>query len=350
MTKQPLSGTFQGAETGRDRVNPETEEGGFRVTERFFSDDESRLSLGIANIHAVVPDIEANKDKIAHAVELFKEKRVNVAIFPEFSLSGYFWEDRDACRRYMDQAVIENHLDWVEGTLKPLLDDHLRAVVLNNLRKGPGGKYFNSTFVVNREYDVMEEKIRYDKVFLPRLEQDYTVSGGDDVLILDSPHGRFGFTTCYDICFSQLVLEYAKLDKVDAIIELASWRAQALRDYPGMNVGTDLYYGSLWDMLLPAMAAMNQVWIIACNAVGRHGVTGAGFWGGSGLWSPSGLNLLKASHVNDELLVVHNVDIRGQRAREKDDFNYALDFNAIYRPVHGKRTFTRIEGEEEQGA
>ncbi len=329
------------------QVNPETDGGEVRITERFFSEDESLLSLGIANIHAAVPDIEANKEKIVRVVEQFKSRRVNVAIFPEFSLSGYFWEDRDACRRYMDQAVMENHLDWVEGSLKPLLDKDLRAVVLNNLRRGPDGKYINSTFVVNQAYDLMHEEIRYDKVFLPGLEQEFTASGGDDILILDTPFGRFGFTTCYDICFSQLVLEYAKIDKVDAIIEVASWRTQALRDYPGMNVGTDLYYGSLWNMLIPAAAAMNQVWVIACNAVGRHGVSGAGYWGGSGLWSPSGLCLLQASHVNDELLVVHNVDIRGQRAKEKDDFNYALDFNAIYRPVHGKRTFSRIAAYEE---
>jgi predicted amidohydrolase len=111
-----------------------------------------------------------------------------------------------------------------------------------------------------------------------------------------------------------------------------------------MNVGTDTYYGYLWDTVLPAKSAVNQVWTIACNAVGTHGITGAHFWGGSGIWSPSGMNLLQASHINEELLIIHNVDIKGQRAREKDDFNYALDFESIYRPLQGQRTFTRIKG------
>jgi hypothetical protein len=39
---------------------------------------------------------------------------------------------------------------------------------------------------------------------------------------------------------------------------------------------------------------------------------------------------------------VHNVDIQGQRKLELDDFNYAVDFKQIYRPVEGKRNFTRI--------
>ena len=63
----------------------------------------------------------------------------------------------------------------------------------------------------------------------------------------------------------------------------------------------------------------------------------------SGLWAPSGMKLVQASNILEELLIIHNVDIRGQRQLEKDDFNYALDFTSIYRPVHGKRAFTRID-------
>ena len=315
---------------------------GFRVTERYFSDNNSLPSIGIAQIHAIVPDIEANKAKIIRAMEVFKDRKVNVAIFPEFSLSGYFWEDEEECWEYMDHAVIENHTEWINGTLKPYLDDTFKGIVLNNIRRGHGQKYVNSTYLITENSDYLNEERMYNKIFLPGIERIYTETGGDDFLIVDSKFGRFGFTTCYDICFAQLVLEYAKIDKVDAIVEVASWRGLAFRDYPGMNVGTDLYYAQLWDMLISAMAATNQVWIIACNAVGRHGITGAAFAGGSGLWAPSGLNLLKASRVNEELLIIHNVDIHGQREIEKDDFNYALDFEAIYRPVEGKRAFTRL--------
>jgi len=315
---------------------------GFRVTERFFSGNNYLPSIGIAQIHAIVPDIEANKAKIISAIEIFKDRKVNVAIFPEFALSGYFWEDEEECRKYMDQAVIEKHADWVNGTLKSYLDDTLRGIVLNNIRRGHGQKYVNSTYLITEYSDYLNEERMYNKIFLPGIERTYTETGGDDFLIVDSEFGRFGFTTCYDICFAQLVLEYAKIDKVDAIIEVASWRGLAFRDYPGMNVGTDLYYAALWDMLLSARAATNQVWVIACNAVGRHGISGATFAGGSGLWAPSGLNLLKASRVNEELLIIHNVDIQGQREIEKDDFNYALDFGEIYRPVEGKRAFSRF--------
>jgi len=334
--------TEAAAQSMQEIINYTESASGFRVTERWFSDDRSLPSIGLANIHEVVPDIEANKERMLRAVEIFKEKEVNLAIFPEFCLSGYFWEDEVACKAYMDQAVIENHSDWVSRVLESSLDDNLKGIVMNNIRRGESGKYINSTYYVNRERDFLQKDRLYNKVFLPGIEKTYTEATGDDVFVLEGDYGRFGFTTCYDICFSQLLLEYSRIERVDAIIEVASWRSLAFRDYPGMNVGTDTYYAALWDMILPAQAATNQVWIIACNAVGRHEITGAEFAGGSGIWSPSGMKLVQASRFNEELLVVHNIDIHGQLRAEKDDFNYALDFNATYRPVHCTKRFARI--------
>lgn len=100
-----------------------------------------------------------------------------------------------------------------------------------------------------------------------------------------------------------------------------------------MNVRTDLYYGDLWDKVLAAASAQNQVWTIACNAVGVHEITGAAFWGGSGIWAPSGINIVQASHFVDELLVVHNLDIHGARQFELNDFDYEFDFRQVHRPV-----------------
>lgn len=313
----------------------------FPVIERAYSDDPAGLSVGLANVSADVLDIEANKNKIVRIAQVFKERGVNFAVFPEFSLSGYFWEDEPSCRRYMREAAIENHASWIERELKPLLDDQFQGIILNNVSDGPGDKFFNKTFIVNRSFDYLDPRYTYDKVFLPGIEKTYTESGRDDRLVVTGERGRFGFTTCYDCLFSELLREYSLVDRVDAIVEIASWRAASTRDYPGLNVRTDHYYGDLWDTVLAAAAAVNQVWVIACNAVGRHRVSGALFWGGSGIWAPSGLCLIQGSHFNEELLVVHNLDIKGARKVEQDDFDYAIDFNEIYRPMEGSRTFTR---------
>jgi hypothetical protein len=54
------------------------------------------------------------------------------------------------------------------------------------------------------------------------------------------------------------------------------------------------------------------------------------------------MKLVQASHFNEELLIVHNLDIKGQRQIEMEEFDYAFDFNAVYRPIEGGRTFTRL--------
>ncbi len=314
---------------------------GWLIAERSYSDDESKLSVGLANIHAAVPDIAANQDKILRALAIFKERGVNLAVFPELCLSGYFWDAREDCLAYMREAATENHMEWIERELQPLIGDDLEAIVLNNLTAGEQPDCFlNRTFVVGQDPGYLADESTYDKVFLPGIEKEYTESGRDDRLVLQTRHGRLGFTTCYDYLFNELLREYAMVEHVDAIVQVASWRAAGNRDYPGMNLRTDHYYGALWDYVMPANSATNQVWTIACNAVGRHGITGVPFWGGSGIWAPSGMCLIQASHVNEEIVIVHNVDVEGATESEKADFDYGFDFRQIYRPMEGA-SFTR---------
>ena len=180
----------------------------FNIVERVFSEDEDNLSIGVANIQAVVPDIRANKDKMARAVKIFKDRKVNIAIFPEFCLSGYFWEDERECRRYMQEAVTQNHIDWIESTLRPMLDETLKVIIFNNIRIGPEKKYLNSTFVLTESHNFLSEENIYTKVFLPGIEKIYTETSRDDRLVLDTRWGKFGFTTCYDLLFPELLLEY----------------------------------------------------------------------------------------------------------------------------------------------
>ncbi len=314
----------------------------FLVTERRYGDDESNLSVGLANIRAEVPGIEANKDKILRATRIFAERGVNIAVFPEFSLSGYFWNQRADCLAYMHEAAVENHTDWIENELQPLLGNGLETILLNGLTAAQGqDRFLNRTFAVGHEPGYLAEENTYDKVFLPGIEKEYTDSGRDDRLVLSTRHGRLGFTTCYDYLFNELLREYSSTEDVDAMVQVASWRAAGNRDYPGMNVRTDRYFGDLWDTVLPAASATNQVWTIACNAVGTHGVSDARFWGGSGIWAPSGLCLIQASHVREELVIVHNLDLREAQDAEEDDFDYGFDFTQVYRPMGDGSTFVR---------
>jgi predicted amidohydrolase len=145
---------------------------GFNIRETVFSPKEGSISIGLANIHATVPDVTYNKKKIRSAAEIFKEKNVNLAVFPEFCITGYFWEDYKECSRYMESFTADKERKWVMDNLYPLLGDELYIIVINNIRKNPGKnqKYLNSTFVLNKFVDFTREDYIYDKIMLPGID------------------------------------------------------------------------------------------------------------------------------------------------------------------------------------
>jgi predicted amidohydrolase len=331
-----------------------------KISESWYSRDSSKISIGIANIKNHVSStgttsIDKNKQKILNVIDEFKKYKVNMILFPEFSLTGYFWEDTPACWNYMREGLTNNQLEWL-AEVKSKLDDDLNFIIFNNIRLNPDkpdGKFLNSTFVIHKDFDVAkltskknEQAYIYDKTFLPGIEKIFTTSGKDDSLVLDTKWGRFGFTTCYDMSFAQIYQEYATFDQVDAIIQLASWRGTSTREYSAMNVKSDHYYGFIWDLMASSQSAFNQVWIFASNAVGKQKRGDYEFWGGSGVWAPSGMNLVQGPHVSEELIVMHHIDIKGQTKFEHDDFHYYKDFIEIYNPIIDKRAHTRTRGKQ----
>lgn len=193
------------------------------VIEKWYSRQAGKMTIGIANRHnrLALPgsaSIEANKQSILEMIDIFKRYDVNMILFPEFSLTGYFWKDTPACWDHMRKGVTSEHLAWL-AQIKAKLDGTLRYVVFNNIRlnpQDPDGRFLNSTYVIDKDFDCTdlnsafnEEYRIYDKTFLPGIEKQFTLSGERDRLILNTVWGKFGFATCYDMCFAQLFQEYA---------------------------------------------------------------------------------------------------------------------------------------------
>lgn len=289
-------------------------------------------TIGLANIHAAVPDVAANQKKIRDALLCFREHGVQLAVFPEFSLTGYFWQDEKSCHAYMESAALEHQQAFMEDTIWPLLDETLQFVVLNVLRKADDRihppRFLNSTLVIGKKSNGNRIEAVYDKTFLPGIEKQYETSGRGQRLVLDTPWGRFGFLICYDLCFPALLQAYQIVDHVDAIVLQASWRGPAVRRLPIPGTTCAHYYGYLWDTLIPAQAALSQSWFIAANAVGSHSISGDIFWGGSGIWAPSGLPVLRAANHAEELLILRHIPVTAERQQERREFDYSADYAA----------------------
>lgn len=312
--------------------------------ELIYSDQNSHLSMGIANTNSATADLEANKAGIISALETFSAQKVNMAVFPEYCLSGYFWESENECRLFMKNATLDRLKPWLDQLVKTFINDTLQYIVVNGLVKTKEDKtrFYNTTLVLDRDGYCLTPDRTYRKTFLPGLEKEYIASGRNDTLVLDTAHGKFGFLTCYDICFPQLVSELVYVHGVDTLVVTAAWRKQGERVYPGLDIHETAYYQFLWEKLLPSLAFQYQVWVVAANAVGPHSLDGLDYCGKSGIWAPSGITMIQGSDSEEELLILHNIALNEEISTERDTFCYLDDFRQIYRELQGLNTNTRI--------
>jgi predicted amidohydrolase len=180
-------------------------------------------------------------------------------------------------------------------------------------------KYFNISFVLDQTGNYFDQERTYKKTYLSRFEKEYVSKGINDTLVLKTEWGKFGFLTCWDIYFPRLAQKLVNSKKVDALIVNAAWRKQGEREYKGLNIKEESYNKFLWNMIMPTLAFQNQVWIMAANAVGLHSLEGIEYCGGSGIWAPSGINMLKGSDTKEELLILHNIDMIHEVEAERND-------------------------------
>jgi predicted amidohydrolase len=117
----------------------------------------------------------------------------------------------------------------------------------------------------------------YSKVHLfgPMQEVEY-LSAGDSLTVVETGWGKVGLAICYDLRFPELFRAYA-LAGVQAVILVAEWPLPRLEH---------------WRTLLRARAIENQMFIFACNRVGKTGKTE--FFGRSCLLDPCGEVIIEA--------------------------------------------------------
>lgn len=311
---------------------------GYKVTDVTFSENEKCPSFMIANINPRF-DIGYNLSRIESIVETAHELNADVLVLPELSVSGYVWDADDHAEVLEQLHSSDNRRPEVKKALEGIKaglvtrGNGLKMLVFGNVRRDTRhGKIHDSAFVMTRGTDY--NKIFYDKIFLTPLERRFFHRGSDERLVLETRWGRMGIMICYDLCFVGLGKRYSFNDEVDVIITLAAWRMEAVREYPLLNLKIDNYYQFIWGLMHSALAAHNQVWSIGANCVGVFEKTAGRFCGESGIWSPSGIPLVHASHEEEELIVIRNLEIWGHmRHHETEHFDYSLDFDEVYREI-----------------
>ena len=189
-------------------------------------------------------DVESNLETVEARVEALPD-RVDVACFPEQALSGFVPDDRIA------SAAIERdgpELDRLGEAAEAADVDLLVGYVEDD------GALYNAAAYLRDD----GRRAVYRKRHLWGGERDL-LEPGDSVVTIETPLGRTGLLTCYDLNF---VAESATLvdKRVDALLVVGAWPAT---------------HSDNWRLLVRARALDGVRWAVGTGRTGRRDVDGA---------------------------------------------------------------------------
>jgi len=201
-----------------------------------------------------------------NAVKTASQQGADVLLLPELWASGY---DLEHCSKYaspLDQG-------WFEQMA--LLAERNQIAVGGSLIEEDQGKYFNTFLIVDKNGQRLGA---YRKIHLfGFLKEERYFKAGSHLVLVDSPWGKVGLATCYDLRFPEIFRTYA-VNGAEAIFLVSEWPRKRIAH---------------WDILLQARAVENQCFIAAVNKVGIS--KGAALGGSSAVIDPLGNCLVRGT-------------------------------------------------------
>lgn len=185
-------------------------------------------------------NIAANGANIRTILQLAADRGVRVVVFCEGALSSY-------AKRQITTTDWSNYpWDIYEAELQQVADTCRQLgiyAVMGGVHRLPGRPPHNSLFVIDDAGGLLA---RYDKRWLSHTELQGWYTPGVHPVVFAVDGYRFGCATCIESQFSEVFREYEE-QSVDAVL-FASYGIPAL-----------------FQLVLPAHAALNCLWIVAAT-------------------------------------------------------------------------------------
>ena len=225
----------------------------------------------LAQIEPTLGNLSTNLELHFAEIENARKRGIELVLFPELSLSGYFLRDQVA-----EVALPREHPILAE------LCERSRGVSIGAgfVERGSDGRLYNSYgfFEDGRLLDV-HRKVHL--VTYGMFDDARDFAPGERFRVVESRHGRFGVLICEDMWHVGAAYLHF-ISSVDALfVPSAS---------PGRGVSSDAEPGMrsvrAWNRLHDALALVFQTWIVYVNRVGSE--DGVLFAGGSRVVDPFG--------------------------------------------------------------
>ena len=174
------------------------------------------------------------------------DEPVDVALFPEYGLTGFVADER-----VYDAALSREGAEI--DRLATYASDY-DVAILAGFVEDARDDYYNTVVYAAPDGD----RTYYRKRYLWAGERDVLAAGADPVTV-DTPVGKTGIVTCYDLNFVDVSAEFAA-ERVDALFVVGAW--------PGP-------YSENWRLLLRARALDGVRWVVGCGRTGQRDLPGA---------------------------------------------------------------------------
>lgn len=239
------------------------------------------MKIALISMRPFIADKKKNLDLMKNYII---NNNADFFIFGEMTLTGYRCKDE---LRDLAEGLNGKSVNFFKDLAKkkncyivfgmPLLDEEVKGIIHNSaILIHPSGKvdYYNKWFFPN--FGPFEEKLFFD--------------GGEDVSIFKTKFGKIGLIICYDLFFPELSKAYS-LQGADIIICISAAPTISKK---------------LFELLLPARAIENTVFMIYANLVGTQ--EDLVFWGGSQVYDPLGNLLIKSEYFKESIDIL-DIDI-----------------------------------------
>lgn len=237
------------------------------------------LKISLAQMNVILGEPEANLDTVRLMAAEAARRGSQILVLPELWSTGYDLENAGAYATKLHEGIFAevremamHHQLYILGSCLSLLGE---------------GQYGNTAVLCNPRGEIMAD---YSKIHLFRLmQEEQYLTAGDRLTLVESEWGKLGLAICYDLRFPEMFRRYA-LDGAKVVFLPSEWPHPRLAH---------------WQTLLRARAIENQLYMVACNRVGRSKETD--FFGYSCIIDPWGQPVIEAGE--GEMLVTCEIDL-----------------------------------------
>jgi len=259
-----------------------------------------RFQVGLAQMGPTLGNLEANAKIIRGEVKKAIKKGVDLLVFPELSVTGYFLKDivpevalKKNAPLLKEIAAMSADISIVAG----FVEESSRHGFYNAAGYFEGGKLLHL----------------HRKLYLPTyglFDEGRYVGAGKRVRAFDTRFGRVAMLICEDAWHPSLAY-IASQDGADILILPSSSPARGVKKQNGGKAS--LAIERQWNALCRAHAAAFNQFVFFCNRIGYE--DGISFWGGSEIILPTGEGLIAGPRWKPRLVIaeVNTADVRRAR-------------------------------------